>query len=86
MSDVLLLRARVSLFVKLQKRCRQVISSLIRERVALRASYYTFSGEQELPDEQGSLFLSKETRISMERMQIKDKVSFMCVFEMSFQC
>lgn len=54
--------------------------------MALRASYYTFSGEQELPDEQGSLFLSKETRISMQRMQIKDKVSFMCVFEMSFQC
>lgn len=64
MSAILLQRAPVSLLMKLWKRCtgcslvrlnRQVISSLIRERVELRASHYTFSGEQELPDQHSSL-------------------------------
>lgn len=31
-------------------------------------------------------FLSQETRISVERMQIKDKVSLTRAFETSFQC
>lgn len=96
MFAVVLLRVSVSFFVKLWEWCtrcglvsvnRQVISRLIRERAASRASRYTFSGEQELPDEQGSLFfVSGKFFVSVERMQIKDKVSLTRAFETSFQC
>lgn len=72
--------------MQLDKYEQQVILSLMKESVALRASHYIFSGDEEFQDEQGSGFLSKETRISMERMQIKDKISLTHVFEMSFQC
>lgn len=71
--------------MQLGKYKHQVILPLIKESVAQRI-LYIFSGDEEFQDEQGSVFLSKETRISMERMQIKDKVSLTHAFEMSFQC
>lgn len=65
MSATLFFKAPISLLVKLWKRCtgcslvkykQQVILLLIKESVALRASPYIFSGDEEFQYEQGSLF------------------------------
>lgn len=51
--------------------------------MALRASHYKLSQENENSQMNKALcFLSQETRISVERTQIKDKDAF----ETSFQC
>lgn len=65
----------------------QVISCLIRERVALRASRYILSQENKNSQVNKALcFLSRKTRISVERTQIKDKASLTYAFETFCQC
>lgn len=55
--------------------------------MALRASHYMLSHENKNSQVNKALSsLSQETRISVVRTQIKDKVSLPHAFETSFQC